>query len=95
MPAAQIPASSADPGPRARSADPAPPRVWVVTGYRAGERTQIMGLADALGWPYEIKTLGYRAWDWAPGLARRVSIGGILSASLATQKCKSLPGVML
>ena len=83
MSEAQTSASSADPSPQARSADPAPPRVWVVTGYRAGERTQIMGLADALGWPYEIKTLGYRAWDWAPGLARRVSVAGIDPASRA------------
>jgi len=37
------------------SAVQAAPRVWVVTGYRAGERVQILALADALGWPYEIK----------------------------------------
>jgi mitochondrial fission protein ELM1 len=57
--------------------------VWVVTGYRAGERTQILGLADALGWPYEIKALEHRGWDWAPGLTRRVSLAGIDRASRA------------
>lgn len=36
------------------------PRVWVVTGYRAGERTQILALAEALGWPFEVKELDYR-----------------------------------
>jgi mitochondrial fission protein ELM1 len=77
MPQTQNPANKPDPAPDARPADRTPPRVWVVTGYRAGERTQILGLADALGWPYEIKALGHRSWDWAPGLARRVSIAGI------------------
>jgi mitochondrial fission protein ELM1 len=37
-----------------------PPRVWVVTGYRAGERSQILALAEALGWPFEVKELDYR-----------------------------------
>ncbi len=37
-----------------------PPRVWVVTGYRAGERAQILALAEALGWPFEVKELDYR-----------------------------------
>ena len=36
------------------------PIVWVVTGYRAGERMQIMALAEALGWPYQVKDLDYR-----------------------------------
>lgn len=83
MPEALTPGSSVDPSPDARRAETSPPRVWVVTGYRAGERTQILGLADALGWPYEIKALGHRAWDWAPGLARRVSVAGIDPASRA------------
>jgi mitochondrial fission protein ELM1 len=38
----------------------APPRVWVLTGYRAGERAQILALAEALGWPFEVKELDYR-----------------------------------
>jgi mitochondrial fission protein ELM1 len=32
----------------------------VVTGYRAGERAQILALAEALGWPFEVKELDYR-----------------------------------
>jgi hypothetical protein len=55
--------------------------VWVIAGYRAGERSQILGLADALGWPYEVKTLRHRPWDWLPGLSRRVSLAGIEAAS--------------
>ena len=36
------------------------PSVWVVTGYRAGERVQVMALAEALGWPCQVKDLDYR-----------------------------------
>jgi len=37
----------------------APPRVWVLAGPRAGDRSQLLGLAEALGWPYEVKELAY------------------------------------
>jgi mitochondrial fission protein ELM1 len=60
-----------------------PPRVWCVAGYRAGERSQILGLAEALGWPFEVKTLIHRPWDWVPGLTRRVSLAGVDRASRA------------
>lgn len=36
------------------------PRVWVLTGYRAGERVQILALAEALGWPFDLKDVDYR-----------------------------------
>ena len=42
-----------------RRASPVP-SVWIVTGYRAGERVQIMALAEARGWPYQVKDLDYR-----------------------------------
>jgi mitochondrial fission protein ELM1 len=51
--------------------------VWVVTGYRAGEQSQILALAEALGWPYEIKRLSYTSIDWLPGLLRLKSLAGI------------------
>jgi hypothetical protein len=34
-----------------------PPRVWVLLDDRAGNTTQSIGLAEALGWPYERKRL--------------------------------------
>jgi mitochondrial fission protein ELM1 len=33
------------------------PRVWVLTDDRGGNSTQSLGLAEALGWPYERKSL--------------------------------------
>jgi len=59
-------------GPRA---DGSPPRVWVLTDDRAGNTTQSVGLAEALGWPYERK-------DLCPGPLSKLS-NRLLGASLA------------
>jgi len=40
------------------------PRVWVIAAYRAGEQSQLLALAEALGWPFEIKTVRHR-WQGA------------------------------
>ena len=36
-----------------------PPRVWVLTSNKPGHSTQSLGLAEALGWPYEVKKLAF------------------------------------
>jgi mitochondrial fission protein ELM1 len=77
QPRAMATTTPAQPAPGSGPTDGETPRVWVVTGYRAGERSQIVGLADALGWPYEVKNLPHRPWDWLPGLTRRISLAGI------------------
>ena len=41
-----------------------PPRVWVIAAYRAGEQSQLLALAEALGWPFEVKQLRHR-WQGA------------------------------
>jgi mitochondrial fission protein ELM1 len=53
-----------------------PPRVWVLAGRRAGDRHQLLGLADALGWPYEVKDLVYGPLHHLPNW--------LLGASLAS-----------
>lgn len=53
------------------------PRVWLVTGYRAGERSQILALAEALGWPFDIKELSYRRCAARVSLFRGRDIRGI------------------
>ncbi len=53
------------------------PRVWVVTGYRAGERSQLIALADLLGWPCEIKELSYRKTEFTTSLFRGSDLRGI------------------
>jgi mitochondrial fission protein ELM1 len=54
-----------------------PPRVWVLLGHRAGDRAQLLALAEALGWPFEIKELRY---GWRHRLPNRLQ--GACLASL-------------
>ncbi len=37
----------------------APPRLWLLLDDRPGHTTQVVGLAEALGWPYEAKELRF------------------------------------
>jgi hypothetical protein len=62
------------------------PRIWVVTGYRAGERAQILALAEALGWPYDIKEVDYRRVASTLSLLRVRSRQGINRAGSAKLK---------
>ena len=39
----------------------AAPRVWLLLDDRPGHTTQVVGLAEALGWPYETKPLRFTA----------------------------------
>ena len=44
-----------------RRADGKAPTVWVLKDHKAGHTTQSVGLADALGFPYEIKALRFNS----------------------------------
>ena len=48
---------------------PAPePRVWLLTHDAVGLRNQVIGLAEHLGWPFELKLVNLRKpWRWLPG----------------------------
>jgi mitochondrial fission protein ELM1 len=37
------------------------PRAWLLTNHRAGDNSQVVALAEMLGWPYEIKMLVHRS----------------------------------
>jgi len=56
--------------------------IWAVVSYRAGESSQILGLATRLELPFEIKKLSYNRWAGPIALARRVSRAGIDGGSL-------------
>ena len=45
-----------------------PPRVWVLLGHRAGDRAQLLALANALGWPFEAKEMVYTGRHYLPNL---------------------------
>jgi len=68
------------------AASPTAPRVWLVTGYRAGERAQILALAEALGWPCDIKELDYRPVASSLSLFRLCTRQGIHRAGSAKLK---------
>ena len=36
-----------------------PPQVWVLTTKKLGDNAQVLAVADALGWPYEVKRLEF------------------------------------
>ncbi|MFQ5659632.1 MAG: mitochondrial fission ELM1 family protein [Gammaproteobacteria bacterium] len=44
------------------------PRVWVLWGKGAGGNAQMSNLAEALGWPYEVKQLFYNSLNLLPNL---------------------------
>jgi uncharacterized protein len=54
------------------------PRVWVMTGHKAGDNSQILALAEALGWPFEVKRLVYRPTELLSNLLAPRTLLGIL-----------------
>jgi mitochondrial fission protein ELM1 len=55
-----------------------PPRVWAILCYRAGDNEQILALAEALGWPFEVKRLVYRPYARTIDVLRPTTLLGIL-----------------
>lgn len=62
---------------------PEPPRVWVLADDKTGHTVQSVGLADALGWPYEVKRLEFNVLN-------RLS-NQILDARIVSVKDSSRP----
>lgn len=59
--------------------DQANPAVWVLSGYKAGDTTQMLALANALGWEYEVKELSYRFTELLSNRLLGVTLAGIKS----------------
>jgi len=47
---------------------PDEPRVWTLLADRAGGNGQLISLAEALGWPYERKTIAYNGLNRCPNV---------------------------
>lgn len=60
-----------------------PPRTWVLADDRAGNVAQALGVAEALGWPFERKDLGYDRWARLPNALRGASLLGVTAAGRA------------
>lgn len=89
---AQEAAGLAPPSPRPPDAHARPqtagtdsaPSVWVLTDDKLGHSTQSEGIADVLGWPYDVKALQFNALN-------RIS-NGLLGASLVSlNRSRSAP----
>ena len=52
------------------------PRVWVLQSNRVGETVHTIALADALGWPCEVKRFAYR--DYVPHFMLSASLMGVV-----------------
>ncbi|HVJ40298.1 MAG TPA: mitochondrial fission ELM1 family protein [Dongiaceae bacterium] len=57
--------------------DKAVPRVWLLTGFRAGDKAQMVALAEALGWPFEIKRLAYRPYEFVTNILLGMRLAGL------------------
>ncbi len=64
--------------PTATVLDHWPPRIWLLMGYKAGDNAQIQALAEALGWPFEIKHLGYRRTELLTNVLLGRTLAGIV-----------------
>ena len=53
------------------------PRVWVLTGRKAGDNAQVTALAAALGWPYDIKSFRYKAYELITNRLLGATLAGI------------------
>ena len=53
------------------------PRVWVLTGHKAGDNSQVTALAGALGWPYEVKRFYYKPWELITNRLLGATLAGI------------------
>lgn len=53
------------------------PRVWLLTGFRAGDKAQMVALAEALGWPFEIKRFAYKPYEFVTNILLGLKRAGV------------------
>lgn len=66
----------------------ATPRVWVLPDRRPGNASQCLGVAEALGFPYQVKPLGY---TWTVRLANRLRGASLTGLDAATRAALAPP----
>lgn len=57
--------------------------VWVLADDRAGNVAQCLGVAEALDWPFTVKTIRYDRWGRLPNVVRGSSLLGVAAESRA------------
>ncbi len=59
------------------------PRIWLLLDGRPGHDNQVLGVADALGWPFSVKRIEYGPLARLPNLLLGRSISGLSAAARA------------
>jgi mitochondrial fission protein ELM1 len=77
-----------------RVADPGTPVVWLLTDADRPDSGPAIGLAEALGWPWETKRLAMRARSRLPAALRGASLAG-LDRSLSSPLDPPWPGLVV
>ena len=57
-----------------------PPRVWLMMGHKAGDNSQVLALAEAMGWPFEIKHFAYRRTELLTNLVCGPTLAGVVKS---------------
>ena len=53
------------------------PFLWLLMGYKAGDNTQVLALAEALDWPFEAKKIVYRPTELLTNLLLGPTLAGV------------------
>lgn len=53
------------------------PAVWVLMGNKAGDNTQVLALAEALGWPFDVKQFNYTRFEYVHHFLRGATVAGV------------------
>ena len=61
-----------------------PPAVWLMMGHRAGDNSQVLALAEALGWDFEIKRFTYRRTELLSNLLLGPTLAGMVKGKSST-----------
>lgn len=56
---------------------PAPTRVWLLLGHKSGDNTQVLALAERLGWGFEEKRIAYQPWELLANRLLGVTLAGV------------------
>lgn len=59
------------------------PTVWLLASPHTGDNTQLVALAENLGWPFEIKTMGYKAGQTLARLSFGATLVGLAQSARA------------
>jgi uncharacterized protein len=62
---------------------PGPQPIWVLADDRPGNANQALGVAEALGWPFLVKSLRYGPLARLPNLLQGASLRGLTGAARA------------